>query len=143
VRGDAGWSDTTMDRNSREAARAVLSRARPGDTIFVWGYRPDIYVYTRLPAASRFLESQPLTGVFADRHLFDSRASYPEWAERNRKELVRTRPAFILDGIARYNPRLGIDRYADLRPWLAGYRAGGAEGATIIYERLTPSPPSP
>jgi hypothetical protein len=134
VRGDGGWSDTAMDRNSREAARAVMERARPGDTLFVWGYRPDIFVYTRMAAASRFLESQPLTGVFADRHLFDARPSYPEWAERNRRELARTRPAFVLDGIAPYNPRLGIEQYPDLRPWLAGYRTVGTVGATVISE---------
>ncbi len=131
----SSWNDTAMDRNSRDAAHAILERARPGDTLFVWGYRPDLYAYTRMPAASRFLESQPLTGVFADRHLFDARPSYADWAARNRRELVRTRPAFIADGIAPYNPSLAIDRYPDLLPWLSQYRVVATAGATVIYAR--------
>ncbi len=131
--GERGWSDTAMDRDSRAAARLILARARPGDTLFVWGYRPDLYVYTRLPAASRFLESQPLSGIFADRQLFAPRPSYPEWAARNRRELVRSRPAFIADGLAVYNAGLGIDEYPDLRPWLANYRLVARSPATLLY----------
>ena len=66
------WRDTAMDRDSRAAAAIVGRLAQPGDTLFVWGYRPEIYVYTRLRAATRYLDSQPLTGVPADRHLTQS-----------------------------------------------------------------------
>lgn len=133
--GESGWADTAMDRDSRAAARLVLERARPGDTLFVWGYRPEIYAYTRMPAASRFLESQPLTGVFADRHLFDSSPSYPEWAETNRRELVLTRPSFVLDGLAGYNPKLGIQGYPDLASWLARYTPAARTPLTFVYTR--------
>ena len=71
---DAAWRDTAMDRDSRAAAAIVDAAAKPGDTLFVWGYRPEIYVYSHLPAAIRFLDSQPLTGVPADRHLTQSDA---------------------------------------------------------------------
>jgi hypothetical protein len=141
VAGESGWRDTAMDRDSRAAARLVLDRARPGETLFVWGYRPEIYAYTRMPAASRFLESQPLTGVFADRHLFDSAPSYPEWAARNRLELVRTRPAFVLDGLAGYNPNLGIGRYPDLARWLQPYMPSARTPLTVIYTRNPAAPP--
>ena len=59
----AEWRDTAMDRDSRAAAALTRQLAKPGDTLFVWGYRPEIYVYTQLPAATMFLDSQPLTGV--------------------------------------------------------------------------------
>src|ERR1019366_834116 len=65
---DAGWRDTAMDRDSRAASPMVNALLKPGDTLFVWGFRPEIYVYSHLPAATRFLDSQPLTGVPADRH---------------------------------------------------------------------------
>lgn len=130
------WRDVAMDRDSRAAARLVKEQTRPGDTLFVWGYRPDLYIYTRLPAATRFLESQPLSGVLADRHLFESDSVAPEWARRNREELVRSRPNFIVDGLGRYNPRLAIESYADLQPWLADYeRAGGTEFSVIWRRR--------
>ncbi len=45
------WRDVAMDQESRAASNIVLGAARPGDTIFIWGYRPNIVTYTRLPVA--------------------------------------------------------------------------------------------
>jgi hypothetical protein len=128
-----------MDRDSREAAALVRSIAKPTDTLFVWGFRPEVYVYTGLAGASRFLDSQPLTGVPADRHLVDSASLAPELAAANRVELSRLQPALILDGLGPYNPRLAITAYPDLAPWLAGYRELGRTHGTILYGRLTPA----
>ena len=129
------WNDVVMDQDSR-AADAILSRlARPGATLFVWGYRPNIFVYTKLPAASRFWDSQPLTGIAADRHLTEDRPTDTEWAAANRAELVRSRPDFIADGLSLYNPRLDIHRYLDLAPWLAQYCEAARTRGTVIYRR--------
>ncbi len=127
------WSDVSMDRDSAETAARLSSQARPGETLFVWGYRPDIFVYSRMPAGTRFLESQPLTGVFADRQLFQTDAVEHGWAERNRKEVARTRPSFIVDGLSYFNPRLSMEAYPELRPWLALYEPAGGTQATRIY----------
>jgi hypothetical protein len=129
------WADIAMDQDSRAASRLLTARARPGDTLFVWGYRPDLYAYTRLPAASRFLECQPLTGVFADRHLFSIDAVSPGWAKRNRAELVRTRPQFLVDGLGAYNPALAIGSYPSLQDWLKDYELVDQTGFTRIYRR--------
>ncbi len=131
------WRDIAMDQDSRAAASKVLEQARLGDTLFVWGYRPDLFVYTRMSAATRFLESQPLSGVFADRHLFQSGSVAPEWAARHRAELVRTKPDFVVDGLAAFNPALGIDAYPDLRPWLANYVPASRTRSTVIYRLRT------
>ena len=81
------WRDIGMDRDSRAAAAFTRNLAKPGDTLFVWGYRPEMYAYTQLPAATIFLDSQPLTGVPADRHLTQSgrrwRLSWPAGAVLN------------------------------------------------------------
>jgi hypothetical protein len=127
------WKDVAMDRESRRAARIVEAAARPGDTIFIWGYRPDIVAYTRLPVAGRFWDSQPVTGVPADRHLTDSRPVDAGLARRNRQELIRTRPSFLVDGLSSYNPGLDIHRYPDLASWLAHYCVLGQAGATTVY----------
>lgn len=137
--GEYGWVDTAMDRDSQAAAALVRSFAKAQDTLFVWGFRPEVYVYAGLPAASRFLDSQPLTGVPADRHLVDSTVLAPDLAAANRRELQRLQPAIILDGLGPYNPRLAITAYPDLATWLAGYRVAGRTQATIIYEKLTPA----
>jgi hypothetical protein len=133
-----GWRDIGMDRDSRAAAELVRTHAHQGDTLFVWGYRPELYLYTRLPAATMYLDSQPLTGVPADRHLTQSEPVEREQAAQRRIELTRTRPKFVVDGLGPYNPRLAIGQYPELREWLAGYREIGRTGETIVYERAAP-----
>jgi hypothetical protein len=129
------WADLAMNQDSRRAADLLLSLRAPGDTLLVWGYRPDIFVYTRMPAGTPFLDSQPLTGVIADRHLTQSEVSAPQLAERNRRLLTQYWPEFIVDGLGPYNPRLAIGRYSDLAPWLAGYSEAGRTSGSVIYRR--------
>ena len=130
---DPAWRDIGMDRDSRAAAAMVRRMAGPGDTLFVWGYRPEIYIYTRLPAATMFLDSQPLTGVPADRHLTGSEPVETEAASRRRAMLARTDPTFVLDGLGPFNPRLAIGAYPDLREWFSHYREAARVGQTVIY----------
>jgi len=129
------WVDTGMDQDSRRAAQLVRQMSVPGDTLFVWGFRPELYVYTGLPAASRYLDSQPLTGVPADRHLTESQPVEIEATRARRAELAGTRPVFIIDGLGPMNPRLAIAAYPDLRAWLAQYQEAGRTGLTVIYKR--------
>jgi hypothetical protein len=133
------WTDTAMDQDSRAAARIISRLATKDSTLFVWGYRPNIFVYTRLAAASRFSDSQPLTGVPADRHLSDDRPILNDSAEDSaadhRAELARSRPDFIADGLSLYNPRLDIHRYPDLALWFAQYYEVARTPGTVIYRR--------
>jgi hypothetical protein len=131
----AEWRDTAMDCDSRAVAAMVRALSKPGDTLFVWGYRPEDYVYTRLPAATMYLDSQPLTGVPADRHLTQSTPVETELPRARRAELVRSAPAFILDGLGLYNSRLAISTYPDLQAWLSTYREVGRTGGTVVYRR--------
>jgi hypothetical protein len=129
------WRDVALDQESREAAARIKTLAKDGDTLFIWGYRPNLVVYTRIPVASRMWESQPLTGVPADRHLTDSGSVDPEWARLNRQELIRSSPSLIVDGLSAYNPRLDIQHYPDLATWLKPYClvGGGRIGGIGIY----------
>jgi hypothetical protein len=129
------WSDIVLDEDSCSAARKICSLARPGDTLFVWGYRPDIYVYTRMVSDSLFGDSQPLTGVPADRHLKTDVPVYSTSAALNRLQLVRSHPTFIVDGLGLLNPKLAPTVYPELRPWLAGYRLVGRTKLSLIYRR--------
>jgi Dolichyl-phosphate-mannose-protein mannosyltransferase len=129
------WTDVAMDQDSRRAAQLARQWIKPGDTLFVWGFRPELYVYTGLPAATRYLDSQPLTGVPADRHLTESQPLDTESTRARRAELLRTRPAFIMDGLGPFNPHLAIGAYSDLRPWLAQYQEVARTDFTVIYTR--------
>jgi hypothetical protein len=125
------WSDIALNQDSRRAADRISGEG----TLLVWGYRPDVFAYTRMRAGARFLDSQPLTGVLADRHLTSSEVAAPEWAERNRRELIRTNPDWIVDGLGPLNPALAIGRYADLAGWFSEYREIGRTQYSVIYKR--------
>jgi hypothetical protein len=124
------WNDIALNEDSQAAADQI---GRTG-TLLVWGYRPDIFTYTRMPAGSRFLDSQPLTGVLADRHFTTSQPFAPAWAERNRRELVASDPTWIVDGLGPLNPALAITNFPDLTEWLGNYRAVGRTRFTVIYK---------
>jgi hypothetical protein len=137
--GHTEWADTVMDRDSRQAAELTRRLARPGDTMFVWGFRPELYVYTRLPEATRFLDSQPLTGVPADRHLTQSEPLERDAARARREELAQSSPTFVIDGLGLYNPRLAISRYPELHAWFARYREVARSSQSVIYQRQPPA----
>jgi 4-amino-4-deoxy-L-arabinose transferase-like glycosyltransferase len=132
------WGDLTLDQDNQAVAGVLGLRARRGDTLLVWGYRPGIYGYSGLRAGARFMDSQPLTGVPADRHFFVSDAIAPEWARANRRELVGAKPAFIVDSLSFFNPRLGMDQYPELTEWLQSYQVVGRTPLSVIYERARP-----
>jgi hypothetical protein len=136
------WADVAMDQDSRAAASLARQSSHPGDSLFVWGFRPDLWVYTGLPAATRFLDSQPLTGVPADRHLTQSAPVAADFTRANREELARARPTIVIDGLSLYNPALAMDRYPELRPWLAQYQEVARTPTTVIY-RLSAAPTRP
>jgi hypothetical protein len=129
------WADIDMDQDSRSAAQLARQLSQPADTLFVWGFRPELYVYTHLPASARYLDSQPLTGVPADRHLTQSQPVETESTRVHRAELAQTHPTLIMDGLGPVNPRLAIGAYEDLLPWLAQYNLVASTGLTSIYKR--------
>jgi hypothetical protein len=137
---DPNWSDVVMDRDSQHAAAKIRSLGHPGDTLFVWGYRPDLYVYARMTSDSRFWDSQPLTGVPADRHLSGTDAIYSGPATANRRELTRSHPTFIVDGLSRFNPKLSPGVFPELRPWMASYTLVDQTKLSLIYRRLPSQP---
>jgi hypothetical protein len=126
-----------MDQESREAARVLSGMAKPGDTIFIWGYRPNLIAYTRLPVSARLWDSQPLTGVPADRHLTNAQPVDADWARRNREELTQSRPVWIADGLSAYNPALDIHNYPDLSVWLRQYCEAARAGRITLYRLCT------
>ena len=134
---DANWTDVAMDLDSQHAAKILARLQHPGDTLFVWGYRPNLYVYTRMSPDGRFWDSQPLTGIPADRHLSAVDAVYGGPARLNRDELAHSNPVFIVDGLSPFNPKLEPRAYPELRPWMDHYRLISRTPLCLIYERLT------
>jgi hypothetical protein len=122
-----------IDSDSRRAALHVRRWTRPGEKIFVWGFRPEIYYYSQRLGATRFLESQPLTGVPADRHLERWEPLLPHRRAELLQQLWTTPPAVIVDGLGPYNPRLRMENYPELRAVLEWYRLAATTAGTRIY----------
>lgn len=144
----AAWDDPAIDRDSRLIARHLRSPAastallstEEGPSLFVWGYRPEIYFYCGCPPSSKFLSSQPLTGVPADIHLVQSRSVAPKRAAENRRLLLRelqaSRPDYIVDGLGLYNTELAMEMYPELGAFLhRHYRLLAQLGWGAIYSR--------
>jgi len=123
--------DLALFADTQRAAREIP----PGESLFVWGYRPELYVLTRAPLGTPYLESQPLTGVFADRHLVSAQPSDYEQTERHLARLARTQPTWIADGLGPLNPALGIATRPTLTPWLAQYQLVKTWPTLKLYRR--------
>ena len=127
-------TDLAIDRDSRAASDKLRALAAPGDTLFVWGFRPDIFVYSEMPAGTRFLESQPISGVLADRHLFSTESIAPAFTAPNVRELAASKPLWIVDGLGLYNPGLALARQPALAAWFAQYEEVARTERSILYK---------
>ena len=127
--------DIVMDRDSRAAAEKLRALSHSGDTLFVWGFRPDIFIDSRLPAGTRFLESQPISGVLADRHLFSNVAVAPGFTAPNVHEVLTTKPTWIVDGLGLYNPSLALTKEPALAEWVSHYTEVARTDFSILYRR--------
>lgn len=124
---EPAWSDLALDRDSRAAA-ALLG---PEGSLFVWGFRSEIYVYSGLRPASRFLESQAISGVLADRHLFRSDAVAPAFVAVQRQDLLKSRPDWIVDAVGPLNPAMEVAKW--LPEWMPEYREVARSRFSVIY----------
>lgn len=134
------------DSAKLDGARAVGPRNRPvdggADYLFVWGYRPEVYYWSGLLPASRYLSTQPLTGVPADVHYFgdDYRSLLPnDLTETARAQLLHdleeTRPKYIVDELGFFNTNLSIRSYPELREFMTAYKRLGTTGRFFVYLR--------
>ena len=133
----SNWSDLALDEDSRASAQIVLSQAHPDSTLYVWGYRPEIYVYTKLKPATKYLECQAMTGVPADRHLTQSTVVLTSGTHEAREELARSAPDIVVDGLSLNNPALSVRNYPELKSWILQYREIARTHGTIVYVRTT------
>ena len=129
------WNNLALDRDSRAASKMAVENATPNATLFVWGYRPEMYVYTQMRPATKFLDSQAMTGVPADRHLTQSGVVLTSGTREAREDLARSTPEIVIDGLGLYNPALAMTKYPELRDWIAGYREVGRTGGSVVYKR--------
>jgi len=132
----APWGDIALDLDSQQVAARINALKRPGDTLFVWGYRPDMYVFTRLSPSTLAWDSQPLTGVPADRHLTAQEPSVTPVTRRNWDDMLLARPTFIVDGLGPLNHKLKPEQFVKMRTLFRDYREVARTKLSIIYHRI-------
>ncbi|HXG92094.1 MAG TPA: glycosyltransferase family 39 protein [Blastocatellia bacterium] len=140
--------DGAADRVGVEAMRVAEKVKRAdeqsasSDYLFVWGYRPEIYFWTDLKPASRYLSTQPLTGVPADVHYFGD--GYHPILDENvtaaarlqlLRDLEQTRPEYIVDELGAFNAALSIKSFPELAGFMEEYKPLGMIERFMIYRR--------
>lgn len=73
-------------RASQEVSAYVRARTQPGDTVFVWGYDPLIYIQAERESPSRFLSFLPLMSTWTP----------ASWVDEFVGDLEASRPPYIL-----------------------------------------------
>jgi hypothetical protein len=136
----------TVDRLDPESIREGGPRSRaangPSDYLFVWGNLPEIYYWSGLLPASRYLGVQPLTGLPADlqygkeeyRSLLDAVQTAAARRELAR-DLEQTPPKYLVDELGFRDPRLSIERYPELAEFMNGYETYSRGTSFPIYIR--------
>jgi hypothetical protein len=114
------WSQVSLFQDSSDVAAMLRRESKPGETLFVWGYRPDVLMLTRMPLGDPYLDSQPINGVLADRHITSAKPSLPV----RRRDFQST---WVVDGLGLLNPELA---FRD-----PGYEEFARTKLSIVYRR--------
>lgn len=120
---------------SLRAAQFLRERAAPGDSLFIWGFRPEVYYLSGLNPASRFIFHFPLVADW-----------YPAaWREETVAGLWAAMPPYALVLEADYMPWVtGRDEdshtllqdYTELNNWLMfNYERETQIGSFLIWRR--------
>ncbi len=71
---------------SLEVATLLRERVLPGDSLYIWGFRPEVYYLSQLNPPTRFIFQFPLVGNWYP----------PEWREENAEILWAALPPYVL-----------------------------------------------
>lgn len=119
-------------------AQYLQERVAPGDTIFIWGFRPEVAYMANLRPATRYQAQFPLVAPW-----------YPEaWKQDNVDILWAAMPPFVLVLEDDYMPWVTnrseashgiLQGYTELNNWLmANYERVETIGDFLIWKRLSP-----
>lgn len=120
---------------SQEVVDYLKARASGGDTLFIWGFRPEIYFLTDLRPATRFIFQFPLVADW-----------YPEeWRQENVERLWQVLPPYVLILQVDYMPwvtgsnddsHVLLQSYTELNNWLIyNYQRETQIGNFFIWRR--------
>jgi hypothetical protein len=120
---------------SQLMADFLRARVMPGDSLYIWGFRPEVYYLSRLNPPTRFIFQFPLVADW-----------YPEeWQEENVEILWAALPPYVLVLQVDYMPWVTgshedsnslLQDYHELNDWLIyNYERETMIGNFIVWRR--------
>jgi len=123
---------------SLKVAQFLREREVPGDSLFIWGFRPEVYYLSGLNPATRFIFQFPLVGSWYP----------PEWRKENVDTLWAALPPYVLVLQVDYMPWVTgshedsnqlLQEYTDLNNWLIyNYERDSQIGNFFVWRRKQP-----
>ena len=123
---------------SLKVAQLLRERVVSGDSLYIWGFRPEVYFLSGLNPATRFIFQFPLVGSW-----------YPqEWRKENVDTLWAALPPYVLVLQVDYMPWVTgshedsntlLQEYTDLNNWLVfNYERNTQIGNFFVWRRKQP-----
>jgi 4-amino-4-deoxy-L-arabinose transferase-like glycosyltransferase len=120
---------------SIQVANLLRERVVPGDSLFIWGFRPEVYYLSGLNPATRFIFQFPLVGEW-----------YPQaWREETVDTLWAAMPPYVLVLQVDYMPWVTgrdedsntlLQEFQDLNDWLIyNYEPDTQIGNFFVWKR--------
>jgi hypothetical protein len=120
---------------SLEVAEYLRARTTPGDSLTIWGFRPEIYYLSGLNPATRFIFQFPLVGSW-----------YPlKWRQQHVDTLWAAMPPYVIVAQVDYMPWVTgtnadsntlLQGYTELNNWLiANYERDAQIGNLFLWRR--------
>ena len=120
---------------SQRVADLLRERVVPGDSLFIWGFRPEIYYLSQLKPATRFIFQFPLVADWYP----------PEWREQTADLLWAAVPPYVLVAQVDYMPWVTgseddsntlLQQYPELNDWLMyNYVLDSRIGNIFVWRR--------
>lgn len=135
---DTFQANDLKPEQSLAMAQFLQERVQAGDSLYIWGFRPEVYYMAQLRPATRYQAHFPLVAPW-----------YPqEWQQNNVDILWAAMPPYALvleDDFMPWVTDFDADShtllqdYTELNNWLiANYEREGQIGDFIIWRRATP-----
>ena len=123
---------------SLEVVNLLRERVAPGDSLYIWGFRPEVYYLSGLNPATRFIFQFPLVGSWYP----------PQWRQENVDTLWAALPPYVLVLQVDYMPWVTgsnqdsntlLQEYTELNNWLVfNYERDTQIGNFFVWRRKQP-----
>ena len=140
------WLLVRFNRDIRNIAAYIDAHTSPEETIFVWGFKPEIYYASNRPLASRYLSFVPLTGWTHGMPASADFSAQSQWVLGRKlllADLEASRPPYIIDmaSVHDFGMNHAMENYPDQRAYLhnhyqleSTYPAG--DNTALYYRRI-------